>query len=34
MLADLLVKVNLIKEANYISGYNPADNDWVIILRR
>jgi cellobiose-specific phosphotransferase system component IIB len=23
MLADLLVKVNLIKEANYISGYNP-----------
>jgi hypothetical protein len=27
MLADLLVKVNLIKEANYISGYNPADGD-------
>ena len=25
MLADLLVKVNLVKEANYISGYNPAD---------
>jgi hypothetical protein len=26
MLADLLVKVNLVKEANYLSGYNPADN--------
>ncbi len=27
MLADLLVKVNLIKEATYLSGYNPADNN-------
>ncbi len=27
MLADLLVKVNLVKEANYLSGYNPADNN-------
>jgi hypothetical protein len=27
MLADLLVKVNLVKEANYLSGYNPVDNN-------
>jgi hypothetical protein len=27
MLADLLVRVNLIKEATYLSGYNPADNN-------
>ena len=27
MLAYLLVKVNLVKEANYLSGYNPADSE-------
>lgn len=27
MLADLLVKYNLIKEAQFLTGYNPADNN-------